>query len=215
MSCNNQPKRFAYLAGKIKVGHGATEYRALIAPILRKYGIDSLDPLRGKYRLSGWSDLSPNEVVVRDLQDIQRAHVVIAMMMKCEDSSFGTPCEIMYAWLKQIPVVMITDEAYLMGHFWTRSLCSHLRLVQPHEKLDQILIETAQHVGNWYGSNIEEEVYCAPAMNPTITGNTSISPVFDDTRCNPENCAGCEHCQCRICGDSLPCNAHENDRRVS
>jgi nucleoside 2-deoxyribosyltransferase len=157
-----------YLAGKIKLGHGATGYRGIVAPILRQYGIDSLDPLRGKYDMPSWASLNPNEVVVRDLQDIDRAHCVLAVMMKCKDSSFGTPCEIMYAWMRRIPVVMITDEPYLAEHFWPRSLCSHIILVDPNTDemptFDLALREAANHIGHWYGENIEEEVYHDPKL---------------------------------------------------
>jgi nucleoside 2-deoxyribosyltransferase len=189
-------KRYVYLAGKIKIGHGATGYRAIIAPILQKFGLYSLDPLRGKYNLPNWLQLDANEVVVRDLQDIQRSHVVIAVMMKCEDSSFGTPCEIMYAWQRQIPVVLITDEKYLAEHFWTRSLCSRVRLVLPTENLDDVLVEIAQQVGYWYGADAEEEVYAKPELVQKLT------PVMVD------NCPG-------GCGQSVAnceCLGHSNER---
>lgn len=162
----SEQKRFIYLAGKIKVGHDATAYRSLIAPILKKYGISSLDPLRGKYSMPSWDTLSANEVVVRDLQDIQRAHVLLAVMMKCEDSSFGTPCEVMYAWQRQIPVILITDEKYLADHFWTRSLCSNIFLVDTNkgDKFEDVLRKAANHIGHWYGATVEQEVYDKPAL---------------------------------------------------
>lgn len=157
-------KRYIYLAGKIKKGHGATVYRTYAAPKLRKYGLHSLDPLRGKWSMQSWASLSPNEVVVRDLQDIDRAHVVLAVMMKCEDSSFGTPCEVMYAWLQRVPVVMITDEPYLAGHFWPRALCAHIIVVTDAKPFVVALDEAIDHIGQWYGSGIEEEIYNNPEL---------------------------------------------------
>lgn len=159
-------KRYCYLAGKIKIGHGATGYRAKIAPLLQKAGIHSLDPLRGKYTMQDWQSLSANEVVIRDLQDIDRAHVVLAVMMKYEDSSFGTPCEIMYAWQRQIPVILITNERYLANHFWTKSLCSNIFFVDEEagDDFDTVLMKAAEHVGHWYGETVEQEVYNDPQL---------------------------------------------------
>lgn len=156
--------RYLYAAGKIKVGHGATQYRAKIAPTLRKHGIHVLDPLRGKYDMPAWDSLAPNEVVVRDLQDIDRAHVVLAVMMKCKDSSFGTPCEVMYAWLQRTPVILITDEEYLANHFWTKSLCSNIFLVKEGETFDEVLDRAVDHICHWYSADIEDEVYNNPEL---------------------------------------------------
>ncbi|MFA7286949.1 MAG: nucleoside 2-deoxyribosyltransferase [Patescibacteria group bacterium] len=159
-------KRYIYLAGKIKIGHGATSYRAAVAPLLRKHGIFALDPLRGKYGMTSWKSLSDNEVVVRDLQDIERAHVVLAVMMKCEDTSFGTPCEIMYAWERRIPVILITNERYLAEHFWAKSLCSNIFFVDEvaGQTFDEVLMQAITHICAWYGAHIEEEVYDQPTL---------------------------------------------------
>lgn len=159
-------KRYIYLAGKIKLGLGSTEYRAKIAPILREAGIYSLDPLRGKYGMKGWSSLNPNEVVVRDLQDIDRAHVVLAVMMKSDETSFGTPCECMYAWERRIPIVIITNEAYLAKHFWVQSLCSNIFFVDEAkgDTFDEVLMKAAKHIAHWYGAAVEEEVYNEPTL---------------------------------------------------
>ena len=210
-------KRYIYLAGKIKLGHGATEYRAVAAPRLLKAGIHSLDPLRGKYALKSWKSLDPNEVVVRDLQDIDRAHVVLAVMMKCEDSSFGTPCEIMYAWERKIPVVMITDEAYLADHFWPKSLVSHIFFVDEKngQTFDDVLLEAVDHICHWYGETVEGEIYDAPSIvqEKTGPGGCPCGPDckcgnVDDCPCTEDmgdiavrpRCAGCkefrDHCKC-------------------
>jgi len=199
-------KRFIYLAGKIKLGHGATGYRATAAPLLRKHGLYSLDPLRGKYNLKSWNHLNSNEVVVRDLQDIERAHVVLAVMMKCEDTSFGTPCEVMYAWERRIPVILITNERYLANHFWTKSLCSHILFVdeQSGVTFDEILLQAIEHIGHWYGTTIEQEVYSNPQIvqkpikSSTIT-DTSIEdsdipfPITGRVDCRGCNCSACSN----------------------
>lgn len=189
--------RYCYLAGKIKLGHGATGYRSVVAPILRKFGIHSLDPLRGKYGMESWESLSDNEVVVRDLQDIERAHVVLAVMLKCKDSSFGTPCEIMYAWERRIPVIMITDEVYLANHFWTKSLCSNIFLVDEAngDTFDEVLKKVARHIGHWYGFKVEQEVY----DNPVLAQESSYQPSFSCVGCN---CGG--ECDCPHASTTTP-----------
>lgn len=205
-------KRYIYLAGKIKVGHGATEYRAKVAPILLEHGIYSLDPLRGKYAMADWSALSPTEVVVRDLQDIQRSHIVLAVMMKYEDTSFGTPCEIMYAWQRDIPIILITDERYLADHFWTKGLCSKIFFVDKEngQTFDKILLQVAEHIGHWYGREVEEEVY----QNPQLTRNRS------DNKLNVCECCDCddaldESCsQCRPLGEETDINPDEEAARA-
>lgn len=179
-------KRYIYLAGKIKLGHGATEYRAKIAPILRdKFNIHSLDPLRAKYTMKTWDILSPNEVVVRDLQDIKRAHVLLAVMMKCEETSFGTPCEVMYAWREHIPVVMITNERYLADHFWTKGLCSNIFFVDEEngQTFDEVLLKVADHIGHWYGATVESEVYDCPTIAQEKPCPTCEMPLGDTLTC--------------------------------
>jgi nucleoside 2-deoxyribosyltransferase len=192
-------KRYIYLAGKIKLGHGATGYRAIIAPILAKFGIYSLDPLRAKYAMQSWDSLSPNEVVVRDLQDIDRAHCMLAVSMKCEDASFGTPCEIMYAWMQRTPVILITNEAYLAKHFWVRGLCSHVVFIDEEagETLDEALLKVATHIGHWYGELVEEEVYNNPTMAQEATP-------LDGRGCDCADCAGCDGTCSQGIQDSQP-----------
>ncbi len=164
-------KRYVYLAGKIKVGHDATEYRSLVAPILFEHGFDSLDPLRGKYKMPSWDAIPPNEIIVRDLQDINRADVLLAVSMECKDSSFGTPCEVMYAWLQHKPIVLITNEAYLAKHFWVRALCSRIYFVDEAkgETMNATLAKAAKHIGEWYGPGSEQEIYTAPTVEAKET----------------------------------------------
>jgi len=210
-------KRYIYLAGKIKLGHGATGYRATVAPRLRDFGIHSLDPLRGKYTMKSWDTLDPNEVVVRDLQDIERAHIVLAVMMKYEDSSFGTPCEIMYAWERRIPVILITNERYLFDHFWPKSLCSHVFFVDEAagNSFDGVLSQAVEHIGHWYGTTIEDEVYTDPqvAQEATVAcANTApIKCDVVDGHCNTHDCSA-GHCPqvaqektTALCGDCGDC----------
>lgn len=187
-------KRYVYLAGKIKLGHAATQYRAQAAQELLKYGFHSLDPLRSKYMLPAWSQLTPNEVLMRDLQDIRRSTIVLAVMLKSESSSFGTPCEIMYAWERRIPVILITDEQSLVAHFWTRALCTNIFFMTHPDDFEKTLKEATKHIGYWYGSMSESEVYYKPAIIQEVTTQKSDTPKL---QC-PHNitmgfCALCAH----------------------
>lgn len=202
-----QHLKLIYLAGRIVNGHDATQYRTIIAPLLKEQGIVSLDPIRGKYRgpVNYWkNDLTCNELVTRDLQDIDRADILLAVIMKCEQVTFGTPIEIYVAHQNHIPSILVTDDAVLAAHPWVKSLCSRIRFVEPNETFGEVLHEIAKYIGYWYGSNLENEVY----MNP-VYGTVEPLPETCPCGCNPENCAGCENCTCGICGDSLPCNAHD------
>jgi len=162
-------KKYIYLAGTIQKGHSATEYRKRIAGVLKLYKLYVLDPLRNKYNSKKWVNYSPNEIVVRDLQDIRRAHVVLAVMLKAKNSSFGTPCEIMYAYEHGIPVIFITDEKYLTEHPWPKSLCARIYFVdsevQDQDSALNVALDLAvEHIGNYYGEYTEEEIYNDPKL---------------------------------------------------
>jgi len=188
-------KRYIYLSGKIIKGHEATNYRGLVAKGLRELGFESLDPLRGKYDSSNeWSKLSPNEIVARDLSDIDRSSVVLSVMMKSQDSSFGTPAEILYAWQKHIPIILVTNEQYLIEHPWVKVFCSHIFFVD-EENGDQLfvtLLNAVQHIGKWYGEAVEQEVYTNPSLNKeTQTQDMTPVPKFCTGSCRcSESCQG-------------------------
>lgn len=150
--------KICYLAGTIQCDHAATNYRAVAAKLLTEFRV--LDPLRGKKGILSQDAYTPNEILMRDLNDIERADVVLAVMMKAKNSSFGTPCEIMFAWQHRTPVILITDEEYLANHYWVRALCSKVFLVSDrHNTFDSALVEATRYVNEWYGSTIENEVY--------------------------------------------------------
>jgi len=185
-------KCYIYLSGKIIKEHEATNYRGLVAKGLREFGFASLDPLRGKYNPDEWSKLSPNEIVARDLSDIDRSSVVLSVMMKSQDSSFGTPAEILYAWQKHIPIILVTNERYLTEHPWVKVFCSHIFFVD-EEKGDQLvltLLSAVQHIGKWYGEAVENEVYTNPSLNKKAqTQNMTPVPKFCNGDCGcSRNC---------------------------
>jgi nucleoside 2-deoxyribosyltransferase len=116
-----------YLSGKISPGASSTYYRGKVAQTLRDAGFHTLDPMRGKIKRGKWGDLNPAELVQRDLQDVMRSTVVLSVIMTDgRKQSFGTPCEIMFANVKNIPVVMVTDDKTLQNHPWVKHLCSRI-----------------------------------------------------------------------------------------
>lgn len=200
LKMTSKEKRYVYLAGKIKIGHSATEYRSLVAPILLTHGFHSLDPLRGKYTMESWNSLVPNEIVTRDLRDIDKADLVLAVNMQCKESSFGTPCEIMYAWLQHKPIIFITDEKYLANHFWVRSLCSRIFLIEDGHTINDTLVKVANYIGEWFGPNAEQEIYKTPKLKIT-TGCKCKS--LDDCKCTRPAC-DCPNDTCQFgCLDLL------------
>lgn len=117
-----------YLSGKISPGASSTYYRKNAAQKLRDAGFHTLDPMRGKQKkITKWSELNPAELVQRDIQDVLRSKVVLAVIMADgRKQSFGTPCEISTAWWNHIPVVIVTDDKTLAKHPWVKQLCSRV-----------------------------------------------------------------------------------------
>lgn len=114
-----------YLSGKISPGAKSTYYRGRVTKKFRDAGFHTLDPMRGKIKKSSkWTDLNPPELVHRDLNDIIRSSVVLSVIMKDgRKQSFGTPCEIMFAYTQHVPAVLVTNDKTLANHPWVRHLC--------------------------------------------------------------------------------------------
>lgn len=163
-SLRNAPKskRFVYLAGKINKGSDSTNYRKRIAKLFRDHGLYALDPIRGKYNEERWDRYTDNEVVLRDIQDLKRAHVIFAVIINDGGFSFGTPCEIaLSAMMFHVPIVLVTDIPNLYKHFWARAFCSRIFLAKEGE-LEKTIQEAAMHTIHWYGDDIEDEIYNEP-----------------------------------------------------
>lgn len=180
--------RYLYAGGKIKKGHDESGYRSKIAHKLAEHGIFVLDPLRGKYNTDDWKNINPVEIVTRDLQDIKRSHVMLAVMMDCKDTSFGTPCEVMYAWLQHIPVILITDDEYLAGHPWVKAMCSRVFLQTNDDYFNDTLDKAVDHIVKWYSQHTEDEVYTDPEL-------------YDNNSCDK-----------KATGHVVPISAKEQDR---
>ena len=140
-------KKYVYLAGKISIGDKNTFYRKEAAEKLKKEGFICLDPLRSKRDTSKWKTLEPSEIVYRDLQDVKRSHVVLAVINEeGKKISFGTPCECMFAWTHNIPVVLVSNNEALRNHFWVKIICA-----RAFAKID----EAIDYIIGWYGNDEE------------------------------------------------------------
>ena len=140
-------EKHVYLAGKISIGDKNTFYRKEAAEKLKKAGFTCLDPLRSKRDTSKWKELEPSEIVHRDLQDVKRSHVVLAVINeKGRKISFGTPCECMFAWMHHIPVVLVSDNEALRNHFWVKIICA-----RSFAKIDDAI----DYIIEWFGNDEE------------------------------------------------------------
>lgn len=158
-------KRYIYLAGKIDDDKEAIPYRTKVAPIFKQHGFYVLDPLRGNYINKTDTTRSNDEKVVRDLQDIERCSIVLALMMTGTKPSIGTPCEIMYAWERGKPVILITDSTYIANHMWIDMLCTHIFLLHSNTTFDEVIGKVVEHICHWYGESTENEIYSLNSIN--------------------------------------------------
>lgn len=83
--------------------------------------VDWINPMDRDYR--GAHSVPPAYVVEPDKADIDRAHVVIAMV---EPVSVGTSMEILYAWERGIPVVAVAPGNMLYVSPWIKYHATHL-----------------------------------------------------------------------------------------
>jgi nucleoside 2-deoxyribosyltransferase len=151
-----------YLAGKITLDNENTEYRSLVAPIFRDHSFHCLDPIRGKYDPGDWDSLPTNEIVARDLEDIRRANVVLAVITKGGRASFGTVSEIMFAYTLGKPIIFVTNDESMVKHPWVETLVSKLFFFNVSAEV--ALKDAVAHICHWYGEELEQEVYTSPVM---------------------------------------------------
>ena len=111
-----------YLAGTGSDPEFAMSWRAKAEGLL--YPAETFNPFRGRTILPGniWDHeaYTDNEIVLRDLEDIDTSDVVLAEMVRMDSASYiGTPMEIFYARQKQKPVVLWIPRKN-QQHFWLR-----------------------------------------------------------------------------------------------
>lgn len=91
---------------------------------LEYIGFNVLNPIRGKkitIHKDKFFSYEPNEIVHRDLRDIDNSKYMLAFMPV---PSIGTSMEIMYAREYDTPVVVVSDNPAVTEHYWIKSLAS-------------------------------------------------------------------------------------------
>lgn len=107
-------ERYLYLAGAADDNHVAIKgWRDQANHDLSDMFI-TLNPLRGKNPKGIYT---PNEIVVRDISDIQRSSLVFAEMVRDDYNYIGTSMEIRIAADMGIPVVLWCSGKYA-SHYW-------------------------------------------------------------------------------------------------
>jgi len=106
--------RLVYLAGPIyDCDDTCVEWRKAAAGILRSKKIMSLSPMNSDYRGKEGNPIIRKKIVERDKKDIFMSDTILAL---CEQPSFGTAMEVMFAWSLQKQVIAVTRH----GSPWIR-----------------------------------------------------------------------------------------------
>ena len=109
-----------YLAGGIAgLDPQEVEHRFIsVKARLEDMGFKVLSPIRGKILDTEVdSKYEPNEIVKRDLWDINHSDLLLAIP---SEKSIGTFMEVFHAASRGIPVVIVTTSAFIANHYWTR-----------------------------------------------------------------------------------------------
>lgn len=109
------PAKRIYLAGGASENEQTCNWRDTAVTLLPS--CECLNPFRGKDMGQRNDYYTANEIVTRDLVDIQSADLVLAEMMRADYNYIGTSMEIRTAADLGIPVVMWCPER-VASHYW-------------------------------------------------------------------------------------------------
>ncbi len=97
-----------YLAGPIyEMDDTCIRWRKATSLLLRKKGIMSLSPTDADYRGQESIAGMPKRIVERDKKDIVTCDTILA---KCDQPSWGTAMEIMFAWSLHKQIIVVTSS---------------------------------------------------------------------------------------------------------
>jgi len=100
--------RLVYLAGAIyEMDDTCIRWRKAASVLLRKKGVQSLKPTDADYRGKETIAGIPEQIVERDKRDIVACDTILA---KCDQPSWGTAMEIMFAWSLHKQIVVVTSS---------------------------------------------------------------------------------------------------------
>jgi nucleoside 2-deoxyribosyltransferase len=109
-----------YLSGPIYPDNkeATDEWRRESKNVLIRGGIWTIDPCRNK-AIYTYGLYTPNEIVFRDLKDVDESDMILANFMMVGDKlPIGTVMEIMYAWEHKKPVVIVSTDPRIITHPW-------------------------------------------------------------------------------------------------
>jgi len=98
----------------------ANAWRVDVTERLERVGIHTINPLRRRmfYNADHEEDITPNEIVTRDLQDVRDANLLLVYLPQSDRFSVGTTCEIWEAYRLQKPVILVSDDPRYTKHPW-------------------------------------------------------------------------------------------------
>ena len=98
----------------------ANAWRVDVTERLERVGIQTINPLRRRmfFEASDEEDITPNEIVTRDIQDVRDADLILVYLPISERFSVGTVCEIWEAYRLQKPIILVSDDPRYVKHPW-------------------------------------------------------------------------------------------------
>lgn len=122
-----------YLGGYIWNG-ASQKWRRPLGDNLFRAGFFVFDPVIEQKGMN----LTAKELVVRDLDMIKRADIIVFNLGAKLGFSWGCPMEMFYAWSLGRPVILIGDEAELLKHPWIKTIST--AVVPYYEELPDYLL---------------------------------------------------------------------------
>ena len=85
-------------------------------------GVKTINPLRGRFFSHADDEtFDANEIVFRDLKDVQDCDLMLVSMPKQDRPSIGTICEIWHAYaVLHKPTILVTDDERFTKHPWIK-----------------------------------------------------------------------------------------------
>ena len=109
-----------YLSGPIAglTFDEANEWRQQVADVFAKVGIETLNPLRRRMFFNAdEEDVSPNEIVQRDLADVRASDLVL---INWSSMSIGTACELWECYRSGKPAILVSSDPRITKHPWVQ-----------------------------------------------------------------------------------------------
>ena len=104
------------------IGCRATGYGDFVT----RFNIQTIDPCRKK-AIYDPKLFTPNEIILRDLKDVQNADIILAYINLIGDKlPIGTSMEIMYAYTLGKPVIIVSTDPRITEHPWIIAMSARI-----------------------------------------------------------------------------------------